>query len=165
MPVAMKYRSAPSASRSGVFVASSRRRDAVVRTLSCGREARTRSASRADLDERLADHGGGDLRCYSFALFVVRDALVRHRLSLLCVRHGLPAVGTRTEFGDLREPSQRETVISCLVDSLATAAGTTLVVSSHVMDEARRCDRLVLVREGRISGISDTSGDPPCGED
>ncbi|MGY1812883.1 ABC transporter ATP-binding protein [Blastococcus sp. SYSU D00820] len=30
------------------------------------------------------------------------------------------------------------------------AAGTTLVVSSHVMDEARRCDRLLLLREGRL---------------
>jgi ABC-2 type transport system ATP-binding protein len=30
------------------------------------------------------------------------------------------------------------------------AAGTTLVVSSHVMDEAGRCDQLVLLREGRL---------------
>lgn len=30
------------------------------------------------------------------------------------------------------------------------AGGTTLLVSSHVMDEAARCDRLVLLREGRV---------------
>jgi ABC-2 type transport system ATP-binding protein len=29
-------------------------------------------------------------------------------------------------------------------------AGTTILVSSHVMDEAGRCERLILVREGRI---------------
>jgi ABC-2 type transport system ATP-binding protein len=33
--------------------------------------------------------------------------------------------------------------------------GVTLVVSSHVMDEAARCDRLLLMREGRI--IADTT--------
>jgi ABC-2 type transport system ATP-binding protein len=30
------------------------------------------------------------------------------------------------------------------------ADGATLLVSSHVMDEAKRCDELVLLREGRI---------------
>lgn len=33
--------------------------------------------------------------------------------------------------------------------------GTTLLISSHVMDEALRCDRLLLMREGRI--IADTT--------
>lgn len=36
-------------------------------------------------------------------------------------------------------------------------AGATLLVSSHVMDEALRCDRLLLMREGRI--IADTTPD------
>jgi ABC-2 type transport system ATP-binding protein len=30
------------------------------------------------------------------------------------------------------------------------AAGTTIIVSSHVMDEARRCDRLLLIRAGDL---------------
>jgi ABC-2 type transport system ATP-binding protein len=30
------------------------------------------------------------------------------------------------------------------------AGGTTIVVSSHVMDEAERCDRLGLIRFGKL---------------
>ena len=45
-------------------------------------------------------------------------------------------------------------------------AGATLLVSSHVMDEASRCDRLLLMREGRfladdtLAGILDATGAP-----
>jgi ABC-2 type transport system ATP-binding protein len=35
--------------------------------------------------------------------------------------------------------------------------GATLIVSSHVMDEALRCDKLVLMRAGRV--IADTTPD------
>ena len=44
------------------------------------------------------------------------------------------------------------------------AGGTTLLVSSHVMDEADRCDDLVLLREGRVlisgtpEGLKQTTG-------
>lgn len=36
--------------------------------------------------------------------------------------------------------------------------GVTLIVSSHVMDEALRCDRLVLMRSGRIIADTDPAG-------
>jgi ABC-2 type transport system ATP-binding protein len=39
-----------------------------------------------------------------------------------------------------------------------TERGTTLLVSSHVMDEATRCDRLLLLREGRILADDTPSG-------
>lgn len=37
------------------------------------------------------------------------------------------------------------------------AGGTSLLVSSHVMDEAARCDRLVLLRDGRV--LADSTHD------
>ncbi|MEU9000058.1 ABC transporter ATP-binding protein [Streptomyces caniferus] len=48
-----------------------------------------------------------------------------------------------------------------LFHTLATDRGTTLLVSSHVMDEAERCHRLLLMREGRIlaDGAPDTLRD------
>ena len=40
------------------------------------------------------------------------------------------------------------------------AAGTTLLVSSHVMDEAARCDRLLLIREGAADRRRHPGRDP-----
>ncbi|MFF5334829.1 ABC transporter ATP-binding protein [Streptomyces sp. NPDC013181] len=37
-----------------------------------------------------------------------------------------------------------------LFHTLAAERGTTLLISSHVMDEAERCHRLLLMREGRV---------------
>jgi len=34
------------------------------------------------------------------------------------------------------------------------SSGTTLLVSSHVMDEARRCDELILLRDGRLVAMT-----------
>ncbi|MEU8917641.1 ABC transporter ATP-binding protein [Streptomyces nigrescens] len=52
-----------------------------------------------------------------------------------------------------------------LFHTLAADRGTTLLVSSHVMDEAERCHRLLLLREGRLlaGGTSPTEfgGDTP----
>jgi ABC-2 type transport system ATP-binding protein len=50
------------------------------------------------------------------------------------------------------------------------AAGTTLIVSSHVMDEAARCDRLLLLRDGLLvaddtpDALRDRTGTPDLEE-
>jgi ABC-2 type transport system ATP-binding protein len=41
---------------------------------------------------------------------------------------------------------------------LLAGRGTTLLVSSHVMDEAERCDELLLMREGRIVAAGSPDG-------
>jgi ABC-2 type transport system ATP-binding protein len=38
------------------------------------------------------------------------------------------------------------------------AAGATLLVSSHVMDEAQRCDRLLLLRDGGVLAVDTPAG-------
>ena len=79
----------------------------------------------------------------------------RSRASLACAMLGDPQLLILDEPTVGQDPVLREDLwqrFHALAD-----AGTTLVVSSHVMDEAGRCDRLVLIREGAI--IADDTPD------
>lgn len=77
------------------------------------------------------------------------------RVSLAVAMLGAPELLVLDEPTVGLDPVLRSELWS-LFRSLADA-GATLVVSSHVMDEAVRCDRLILMRAGRI--IADTTPD------
>ncbi|MGB9378234.1 MAG: ABC transporter ATP-binding protein [Mycobacteriales bacterium] len=72
----------------------------------------------------------------------------RARVSLACALVGSPAVLVLDEPTVGLDPVLRRDLWQ-LFHRLA-ATGVTIVVSSHVMDEAARCDRLLLLREGRL---------------
>ena len=101
---------------------------------------------------------GGDV--VADALTVVdladrRDAIAatlsggqRRRLSLACALVHRPPILFLDEPTVGVDPLLR--VQSWTHFRSLAAAGTTIVVSSHVMDEADRCDELLLIRQGRI---------------
>jgi len=70
------------------------------------------------------------------------------RASLACALVGKPDVLVLDEPTVGQDPVLREELWARF--RALAAAGTTLLVSSHVMDEANRCDRLLLIREGRL---------------
>lgn len=72
----------------------------------------------------------------------------RSRASLACAMIGTPRLLVLDEPTVGQDPVLRADLWAKF-HALA-AAGTTLLVSSHVMDEAGRCDRLLLIREGRL---------------
>jgi len=72
----------------------------------------------------------------------------RSRASLACALVGKPEVLVLDEPTVGQDPVLRDDLWSRFRDM--AAAGTTILVSSHVMDEANRCDRLLLIREGRL---------------
>jgi ABC-2 type transport system ATP-binding protein len=72
----------------------------------------------------------------------------RSRVSLAIAMLGAPRLLVLDEPTVGLDPVLREELWS-LFGELA-ASGTTLLISSHVMDEAERCDELVLLREGRL---------------
>ena len=80
----------------------------------------------------------------------------RSRVSLGCAMIGAPRLLVLDEPTVGQDPVLRADLWAKF-HALA-AAGTTLLVSSHVMDEAGRCDRLLLIRDGAL--IAD---DTPAG--
>lgn len=74
----------------------------------------------------------------------------RSRASLGCAMIGEPRLLVLDEPTVGQDPVLRADLWAKFHALAAT--GTTLLVSSHVMDEAGRCDRLLLIREGRLIG-------------
>jgi len=74
----------------------------------------------------------------------------RSRASLGCAMIGAPRLLVLDEPTVGQDPVLRADLWAKFHALAAT--GTTLLVSSHVMDEAGRCDRLLLIREGRLIG-------------
>ncbi|MDF3302997.1 ABC transporter ATP-binding protein [Streptomyces tropicalis] len=106
--------------------AAARRRDAVSRVV-------------ADVD--LADHAG--------ALAGNLSGGQRSRVSLAVALLGTPELLVLDEPTVGLDPVLRRDLWNLFHDIAATR-GTALLVSSHVMDEAERCHRLLLMRGGRI---------------
>ncbi|WP_108987405.1 ABC transporter ATP-binding protein [Streptomyces coelicoflavus] len=73
----------------------------------------------------------------------------RSRVSLAVALLGAPELLVLDEPTVGLDPVLRRDLWA-LFHSLATDRGATLLVSSHVMDEAERCHRLLLMREGEV---------------
>ncbi len=101
----------------------------------------------ADADRAVADVGLTDA---AHQLVGNLSGGQRSRASLACAMIGRPGVLLLDEPTVGQDPVLRADLwakFHALADE-----GTTLLVSSHVMDEAGRCDRLLLIREGRLIG-------------
>jgi ABC-2 type transport system ATP-binding protein len=72
----------------------------------------------------------------------------RSRASLACALLGSPRLLVLDEPTVGQDPVLRADLWARFHE--LAAEGTTLLVSSHVMDEAGRCNRLLLIREGRL---------------
>ncbi|HEV2089127.1 MAG TPA: ABC transporter ATP-binding protein [Cryptosporangiaceae bacterium] len=99
----------------------------------------------AAADRALADVGLTDLAARTVATLSGGE---RARVSLACALLAAPDLLVLDEPTVGLDPVLRHDLWHQF-HALA-AGGTTLLVSSHVMDEAGRCDRLLLLREGRL---------------
>ncbi|WP_446210618.1 ABC transporter ATP-binding protein [Micromonospora sp. IBSANI012] len=99
----------------------------------------------ADADRAVADVGLADA---ATQLVGTLSGGQRSRASLACALVGDPELVILDEPTVGQDPVLRADLWAQFHEM--AAAGTTLLVSSHVMDEAARCDRLLLIREGRL---------------
>ncbi len=102
--------------------------------------ADSRAAERAIEDVGLSGAAG--------QLVSTLSGVQRARASLACVLLGNPHLLILDEPTVGQDPVLRRDLWRHFHE--LAAAGATLLVSSHVMDEAKRCDRLLLLREGRL---------------
>jgi ABC-2 type transport system ATP-binding protein len=109
--------------------------------------------SAADADRAIADVG---LAGAAGQLVGDLSGGQRSRASLACAMIGTPRLLVLDEPTVGQDPVLREELWAQF-HTLA-AKGTTLLVSSHVMDEASRCDRLLLIREGLLIGDDTPAG-------
>ncbi|MFF8191992.1 ABC transporter ATP-binding protein [Streptomyces bobili] len=90
-----------------------------------------------------------DLTSHADALAGNLSGGQRSRVSLAVALLGAPELLVLDEPTVGLDPVLRRDLWN-LFHEIAAARGTTLLVSSHVMDEAERCHRLLLMREGEI---------------
>jgi ABC-2 type transport system ATP-binding protein len=102
--------------------------------------ALTEAVERTIVEVDLLDHAGVLVRNLSGGQ--------ESRVSLACALVGRPSLLVLDEPTVGLDPVLRRDLWSHFRD--LAARGHSLIVSSHVMDEATRCDRLVLLREGRV---------------
>ncbi|MBW5486670.1 ABC transporter ATP-binding protein [Streptomyces bambusae] len=109
-----------------------------------GRAAAARR--RADVARAIADV---DLADHADVLAARLSGGQRSRVSLAAALLGTPELLVLDEPTVGLDPVLRRDLWN-LFHTLASERGTTLLVSSHVMDEAERCHDLLLMRDGRI---------------
>ena len=71
-----------------------------------------------------------------------------NRASLACALVGAPTVLILDEPTVGLDPLTRQSLWDLFYE--LAAEGTTLIISSHVLDEATKCDQVIFMREGRI---------------
>ncbi|MFF2574084.1 ABC transporter ATP-binding protein [Streptomyces sp. NPDC058084] len=105
-----------------------------------------RAERRAAVDRAIADV---DLTSHAGALAGRLSGGQRSRVSLAVALLGTPELLVLDEPTVGLDPVLRRDLWD-LFHRIAADRGTTLLVSSHVMDEAERCHRLLLLREGEL---------------